>query len=66
MRADIIEATNDSYLGDNFLKLYKKSVIFNKNISKEMCKDIIGTYKRAANIINQESKNEKSKIMGQP
>ena len=66
VRADIIEATNDSYLGDNFLKLYKKSVIFNKNISKEMCKDIIGTYKRAANIINQESKNEKSKIMGQP
>ena len=66
VRADIIEATNDSHLGDNFLKLYKKSVIFNKNISKEMCKDIIGTYKRAANIINQESKNEKSKIMGQP
>ena len=66
VRADIIEAVSTSYSGDNFLKLYKKSVIFNKNISKETCKDIIGTYKRASNIINQEAKDEKNKIMGQP
>jgi len=66
VRIDIIEAVSTSYSGDNFLKLYKKSVIFNKNISKETCKDIIGTYKRASNIINQEEKDEKNKIMGQP
>ena len=66
VRADIIEAVSTSYSGDNFLKLYKKSVIFNKNISKETCKDIIGTYKRASNIINQEAKDGKNKIMGQP
>ncbi len=66
VRADIIEAVSTSYSGANFLKLYKKSVIFNKNISKETCKDIIGTYKRASNIINQEAKDGKNKIMGQP
>ena len=39
---------------DDFLAHYKKCAIFNKHISKNVCKDIIGTYKRASNIIDQE------------
>ena len=31
-----------------------------------MCKDIIGTYKRASNIINQELGNKGENIIGQP
>ena len=38
----------------------------NKNISKDICKNIIESYKRASNIIDQESKNEKEKILGSP
>ena len=38
----------------------------NKNITKDVCKNIIGTYKRASNIIEQELKNEKSEVLGQP
>jgi glycyl-tRNA synthetase beta chain len=48
------------------LALYKKCVIINKNISKDICRDIIGTYKRASNIIDQEIKNQKEGITGQP
>jgi len=48
------------------LALYKKCIIFNKNISKDICIDIIGTYKRVSNIIDQELKNQKEDIMGHP
>ena len=41
-------------------------IVFNKNVSKDICKNIIGTYKRASNIIDQELKNKKENIMGQP
>tara|TARA_B100001123_G_scaffold299020_1_gene333539 strand:- start:1902 stop:3968 length:2067 start_codon:yes stop_codon:yes gene_type:complete len=66
IRSDIIEAVVSTHAGDNFLALYKKCVIFNKNISKDICKNIIGTYKRASNIIDQELKNQQQNIMGQP
>ena len=49
-----------------FLILYKKCLIINKNISKDICKNIIETYKRASNIIEQESKNKKEEVLGQP
>jgi len=38
----------------------------NKNISKDVCKNIIGTYKRDSNIIDHELKNQNKEIMGQP
>ena len=41
------------------------SVIFNKNISKDICKNIIGTYKRASNILENEMKNNKIEITSQ-
>ena len=64
IRNDIIEAVNASHNDNDFLELYKKCSIFNKNISKDTCKNIIGTYKRVSNIIEGEDKNEK--ILGQP
>ena len=66
IRNDIIEAVVSSHRGDDFLVLYKKCLIFNKNISKDVCKNIIGTYKRASNIIDQELKNKREDIMGHP
>jgi len=66
IRNDIIEAVDVTHSSDDFLTLYKKSIIINKNISKNIGKDIIGSYKRASNIIDQELKNKKGKILGQP
>jgi len=66
IRSDIIDAVESSHYGDNFLMLYKKCLIINKNISKDICKNIIGAYKRASNIVDQESKGQKEGIIGQP
>ena len=66
IRNDIIEAVEASDTGSDFLVLYKKCLIINKNISKEICKNIIGTYKRASSIIDQELKSKKEDILGQP
>ena len=66
IRNDIIEAADVSHNGNDFLALYKKCSIINKNISKDICKNIIGTYKRASNIIEQELKSKKEEISGQP
>ena len=66
IRHDIIEAVDASHVGDDFLSLYNKCIIINKNISKDICKNIISTYKRASNIIDQELKSKKKSIVGQP
>ena len=66
IRNDIIEAVDAAHVGNDFLELYKKSAIINKNISKDICKNIIGTYKRASNIIDQELKDKKEGFSGQP
>ena len=66
IRNDIIEAVDSSHTDNDFLALYKKCSIINKNISKDICKNIIGTYKRASNIIDQELKIKKESILGQP
>ena len=66
IRNDIVEAVESSHVNDDFLSLYKKCVVINKNISKDICRNIIGTYKRASNIIDQELKKKKDQITGQP
>jgi len=66
IRNDIIEAVDSSHASNDFLSLYKKCSIINRNISKDICKNIIGTYKRASNIIDQELKIKKGNILGQP
>ena len=66
IRNDIIEAAVSLHKGDEFLSLYKKCLIVNKNISKGIGKDIVGTYKRASSIIDQEVNKRSEKILGQP
>ena len=66
IRHDIIYAAESSHGTDDFLELYKKCFVINKNISKDIFKNIIGTYKRASNIIDQELKGKKQDISGQP
>tara|TARA_Y100000590_G_scaffold410438_1_gene503488 strand:- start:982 stop:3051 length:2070 start_codon:yes stop_codon:yes gene_type:complete len=57
IRPDIIEAALSSYGIDNMIRVYKKALILNKLINKEIGKAIISCYKRASNILNQEMKN---------
>ena len=57
---------DSSHTDNDFLAFYKKCLIINKNISKNICKDIIGTYKRASNIIEQELKDKQEDISGSP
>ena len=66
IRNDIIEAVSASHTSNDFLALYKKCSIINKNISRDVCKNIVETYKRVSNIVDQELKNKKKGILGQP
>ena len=66
IRPDIIDAVSSSDINNDFLILYKKSLIINKNISKDMCKNIITIYKRVFNIIDQELKEKDEMLVGQP
>ena len=60
IRTDIIEASISSHLNDNFLELYKKTLIMKKFISKDLGKNAVSTYKRASNILEQEKSVSKN------
>ena len=60
IRTDIIEASISSHLSDDFLELYKKTLIMNKFISKDLGKNAVSTYKRASNILDQETLDSKN------
>ena len=60
IRPDVIEASISSHFNDNFLELYKKTIIMNKFISKEIGKNALSTYKRASNILEQEKLTTKN------
>ena len=62
IRNDIIDSATLDYNIDNILKIYKKALILNKLISKEIGKDIMFSYKRVSNIIYNELKNEKIEL----
>ncbi len=62
IKIDIIEASISSHIGDNYLNLFKKSLLMNKYINKDIGKNVIHSYKRAFNILN----NEKNEISGKP
>jgi len=64
IRNDIIESVSLNYNIDNILKIYKKTLILNKLISKEIGKDLMFSYKRASNIISNELKNNKIELTG--
>ena len=62
IKIDIIEASLSSHSGDNYLDLYRKNILINKHIDKDIGKNILGSYKRACNIIE----NVDSDITGTP
>ena len=57
---DIVEASVSSHLNDNFLELYKKTMIMKKFISKDLGKNAVSAYKRASNILEQEKLTSKN------
>ena len=57
IRSDIIGATISSHGIDNMNKIYKKASTLNNIIKKEIGEDIVASYKRASNILDNELKN---------
>ncbi len=64
IRNDIIESVTLNHSIDNILKIYNKTIIFNRLISKEIGKDIMFSYKRASNIISNELRTGEIKLIG--
>ena len=62
IRPDIIEASINSNGINNVVKVYKKALILNKLINKEIGQTIISCYKRAANILDHELKNQELEL----
>jgi len=62
IRSDIIESAMSSYGIDNILKIYKKSIILNKLISKNVGEDLLFSYKRISSILNDELKDKKIEL----
>jgi glycyl-tRNA synthetase beta chain len=62
IKPDIIEASISSHVGDNFLDLYKKTLLMNKYKNKGIGLNAISSYKRAANILDKAEK----RITGRP
>ncbi|MDC0473103.1 glycine--tRNA ligase subunit beta [Pelagibacteraceae bacterium] len=62
IRNEIIEASLSSHVGDNYLDLFKKNILMNRYINKEVGKNAINSYKRASNIIEDIGKG----IVGRP
>ena len=62
IKPDIIEASIRSHAGDNFLDLYKKTLLINKYKNKDIGLNAISSYKRAANILDKSGKG----ITGRP
>ena len=65
IRNDIIESSTSNMVVDDILKIYKKSLVLNKNIKKDVGLDVIAIYKRCLNIINSEI-NKIGEIDGLP
>ena len=62
IKPDIIEASISSHAGDNFLDLYKKTLLINKYKNKGIGLNAISSYKRASNILDKDGKG----IIGRP
>ena len=62
LKVDIIEAAISSHVGDNFLDLYRKTILINKYKNKGIGINAISSYKRASNIIDKAGKG----ITGRP
>jgi len=66
IKPDIIEAAISSHIGDNYLVLYKKSMVMNKNFNKDIGKDAIYSFKRASSILDHETKKLTKELTGRP
>ena len=66
IKPDIVEAAISSHIGDNYLVLYKKSIVMNKNFNKDIGKDAIYSFKRASSILDHESKKLTKELTGKP
>ena len=62
IRPDIISASLDSFGIDHITKIYKKSFALNKIINKEAGINIISSYKRASNILENELKDQELEL----
>ena len=62
IRPDIISASLDSYGIDHITKIYKKSFALNKIINKEAGINIISSYKRASNILENELRDQELEL----
>ncbi len=58
IRYDIIEASINSFSIDHASKMYNKALALNKVIIMDVGNDIISSYKRASNILENELKNK--------
>ena len=62
IRIDIVDASINSHGIDHINKIYKKALTLNNVINKQVGKDIVSSYKRALNIINNELKDKKVEL----
>ncbi len=62
IRLDIIDASLNSFSIDKITKLYKKSFTLNKFINTEIGSNIISSYKRASNILENELQNNELEL----
>ena len=62
IRSDIIDASLNSFDINQITKIYKKSIVLNKFINKEIGNNIILSYKRASNILEYELNNKELEI----
>ena len=62
IRADITEASINSYGIDHMNKIYKKALTLNNLIQEEIGEDIMTSYKRASSILESELKNNDLKL----
>ena len=66
IRFDIIDATISSFSLNKIFSLFEKAKCLNKHINDEIGLNLISTYKRASNIIDNEMKNNELEINSIP
>ena len=62
IRADIIDASINSHGIDHLTQIYKKALTLNNVIDKKIGEDIVSSYKRAANILENELRDNQLEL----
>ena len=66
IKFDIIDAALSSHSSSDFVSISNKCQILNKYLYQDLGKNILSSYKRASNILDQEIKKNKLEIKGIP